>query len=148
MTDYKTGRADSYKTITPDDPTDHGQRLQLPVYALAAREAYGDGPVRSEYWFTSLKGGFTPIGYDVTGDVLEETRRVLRVIVDSIRDGVFLARPPKSSYWGCAWCAPDGLSTEHVREVWDRKRSGAEQLRAMLGEDAAERSSTNNGAGS
>ncbi|MCD2186616.1 PD-(D/E)XK nuclease family protein [Actinomycetospora soli] len=134
VTDYKTGRADSYKAITPDDPTDHGQRLQLPVYALAARANYGDGPVRSEYWFTSLKGGFTPIGYDVTDDVLEETRRVLRVIVDSIRDGVFLARPPKSSFWGCAWCAPDGLSTEHVREVWDRKHSGAEQLRAMLGE--------------
>ena len=134
VTDYKTGRADSYKTITRDDPTDHGQRLQLPVYALAAREAYGDGTVRSEYWFTSLKGGFTPIGYDVTDDVLNETRRVLRVIVDSIRDGVFLARPPKSSFWGCAWCAPDGLSTEYVREVWDRKQSGAEQLRAMLGE--------------
>ncbi|GLZ51350.1 PD-(D/E)XK nuclease family protein [Actinomycetospora sp. NBRC 106378] len=134
VTDYKTGRADSYKTITPEDPTDHGQRLQLPVYALAAREQYGEGPVHSEYWFTSLKGGFTPVGYDVTDDVLDETRRVLRVIVDSIRDGVFLARPPKSSFWGCAWCAPDGLSTEHVREVWGRKQSGAEQLRVMLGE--------------
>lgn len=134
VTDYKTGRANSYKTITQVDPTDHGQRLQLPVYALAARERYGDPttPMRSEYWFTSLKGGFTPIGYDVTGAVLDETRRVLGTIVDSIRDGVFLARPPASAFWGCAWCASDGLSTAHVGDAWERKESGAVDLRAML----------------
>ena len=134
VTDYKTGRSTAYKTIGQTDPTDRGQRLQLPVYALAARERYGDPttPVRSEYWFTSLKGGFTPIGYDVTEDVLDETRRVLRTVVDSIRDGVFLARPPASTFWGCAWCAPDGLSTAHVGEAWDRKDSGARELRAML----------------
>ena len=98
VTDYKTGKADRYKANSRQTRRERGQRLQLPLYALAARDAYGEPEtaVRAEYWFTSLRGNFVRLGYDVTEDVLEQTRESLSVIVDGIRDGMFLARPRRT----------------------------------------------------
>lgn len=69
VTDYKTGKADSYLGLR-DDPVMDGSRLQLPVYALAARQHVGDPrvAVRSEYWFTSARGAFRAIGFELTDE--------------------------------------------------------------------------------
>ena len=40
--DYKTGSIRPYRHLGATDPTHRGRRLQLPVYALAARAAVGD----------------------------------------------------------------------------------------------------------
>ncbi len=139
VTDYKTGKSDRYK-LSDSDPTQRGQRLQLPLYALAARDAFGEPatPVRAEYWFTSLKGNFVRRGYDVTDEVLERTRESLRVIVDGIREGTFPARPtkdPGSVAYDCAWC---NAGADDVSSSWQRKTSAATALRAMLhGEEDA-----------
>ncbi|MCB1038046.1 MAG: PD-(D/E)XK nuclease family protein, partial [Acidimicrobiales bacterium] len=68
--DYKTGSTTPYKGLSEADPHQAGRRLQLAVYGLAARQhAHApDAPVRAEYWFTSAKGRFEKLGYDITDD--------------------------------------------------------------------------------
>ena len=55
--DYKTGKA-YRRPPTGEDPIDGGARLQLPVYAEAARQLLGATDVEAAYWFVSAKGGF------------------------------------------------------------------------------------------
>jgi RecB family exonuclease len=141
VTDYKTGKPDSYASLH-NDPCDRGQRLQLPVYALAASAAYGSAgtPVCSEYWFTSRRGQFKRIGYPVDGPVLEQARTALRTAVDGISRGMFLARPKGngSVLYSCPGCDPDGLGEHGVAEAWRNKVKAPEPaaLRSLLGEEA------------
>lgn len=137
VTDYKTGKAEPYAALR-EDPIHHGQRLQLPVYALAAHSAFGtaDTPVWSEYWFTSRRGRFERVGYAVDEGVIDLVRAALRVAVDGISQGVFLARPKGSGnvLYDCPGCDPDALGEYGVAEAWERKGGAAElaALRALL----------------
>jgi ATP-dependent helicase/nuclease subunit B len=129
VTDYKTGRSTSYPELAGTDPTHGGRHLQLPVYALAARAAYGvpDLPVEAGYWFTSRRGQFGRKGLHVTDAVLDRVVEALRAIVDGIASGVFpqVPRDPKQP-WGCDFCEPDGLGQSEVTAAWDRKAGAAE----------------------
>ena len=60
VVDYKSGRRDKFKAITPEDPTAGGTKFQLPVYGLFAR-SLGGANVRAEYWFLGAPG--EPVGY-------------------------------------------------------------------------------------
>jgi ATP-dependent helicase/nuclease subunit B len=137
VTDYKSGQSKSYERLQ-HDPCDRGQRLQLPVYALAAAAEFGDGgaPVRSEYWFTSRKGRFARIGFPVDDGVVTQARAALRTIVDGVSRGVFLARPKGGTnvLYDCPACNPDGLGERDGG--WDRKGGAPElvALRDLLGE--------------
>ncbi len=54
--DYKTGYSRSYSGIERD-PLKNGTRLQLPVYAMAARKMFDDErEIRAAYWFISAAG--------------------------------------------------------------------------------------------
>jgi len=58
----------------------------------------------------------------------------LRIIVDGIDNGVFVARPrvPGWSMWiECPYCDPDGLGTADLHREWMRKR-GAPELADYL----------------
>jgi hypothetical protein len=121
VVDYKTGAATYYSGLCGADLTDAGRKLQLPVYALAARARTGrnEAPVRAEYWFTSRRGGYQAVGYDVTDAVLDETARVVGVIVDGIAGGVFPARPKTSSgAYDCETCRPYGRTEAAVERRW------------------------------
>jgi hypothetical protein len=135
VVDYKTGRATGYGGLDEDDPDLSGTRLQLPVYGQAARAWAGtpEARVRAEYWFTSSKGGFKRIGYDVTPGVLSLVGETLAVIVESIESGVFPAYPraTSTSPWVvCPYCDPDALGVADLRRSWNRK-SGAPALAAL-----------------
>jgi RecB family exonuclease len=140
VTDYKSGKPDSYATLDKD-PCDRGQRLQLPVYALAARATFGsdDTTVCAEYWFTSRRGQFKRIGYLVDDPVLEQARTALRTTVDGISRGMFLARPEGDGnvLYHCPGCDPDALGEHGVAETWRHKADAPElaALRSLLGED-------------
>jgi ATP-dependent helicase/nuclease subunit B len=129
VTDYKTGRASKYKGLSADDPHQRGTRLQLPVYATAARTSHGTPATRvhAGYWFVTDKGGFDWIGYELTSAVETEVGGVLATIADGISAGVFPAHPPpQRSYGGyreCDYCDPDGLGAGDRRREWDRKRA-------------------------
>ena len=125
--DYKTGRPDDYRALSPDNPDDRGTHLQLVVYGVAAR-AYRQepqAPVTAEYWFVGDRPGLTTIGYEVTDEVLARVGTTLATIVDGIEQGVFPARPTANSsdpFVRCRYCDPDGLGATDRRRAWERKR--------------------------
>jgi hypothetical protein len=133
--DYKSGSSKPFDGLTHDNPTANGSKFQLPVYALAAQQAEGPHPTRSEYWFTSRKGGFTTVGYDVDASVLGEVTSALKVVVDGIRSGVFPARPvADSGAWSCEAC--DLVGAAPIQAAWERKVSDprlADYLRMLRG---------------
>jgi RecB family exonuclease len=129
VVDYKTGSAKPFQEISQLNPVEHGSKLQLPVYALAARASLRESTarVRSEYWFTSRKGKFTRIGYQVDDDVLAATRNALRIAVSGIAGGVFPQRPVgDSGAYGCDFCTPDGRPEADVAQAWSDKADAAE----------------------
>jgi ATP-dependent helicase/nuclease subunit B len=124
--DYKTGRSDDYRGLGVDNPDERGTKLQLVVYAQAARAFAGrpDSPVSAEYWFVSDRGGFARKGYPVDAPVLARVTATLGTIVDGIERGVFPARPVESHgpFVSCRYCDPDGMGVADQRRDWERKR--------------------------
>jgi hypothetical protein len=111
--DYKTGKKHELAGRLAADPVDHGTRLQLPIYALAARRGFGaDAPVEAHYWYVSAPGGFEQIGFAVGHEELGRFAHVLGVIVSGIEAGAFPGRPGKAALLGfdnCRWCAFDPI---------------------------------------
>jgi hypothetical protein len=133
--DYKTGSNRDYAKLCESNPHLGGTRLQLYLYALAAKAAYGPGPdpVWSAYWFTSTKGEWKCLGYPVTRDVEAEVVGAIDTIVSSINEGVFPAHPSEQPKWkwvDCWYCTPDGLSGADRRRDWERKAKGDAALAA------------------
>ncbi|HEX7168061.1 MAG TPA: PD-(D/E)XK nuclease family protein [Acidimicrobiales bacterium] len=129
VVDYKTGGASSVSEIGADDPVVRGTKLQLPLYAAAARAAFGRGdtPVHATYWFVSTeKGRWRLVGYDVTDEVDKRFVVAVAAITEGIEAGVFASRPPAVPAYGyveCRFCDPDGLGAGDRRREWERKRS-------------------------
>jgi hypothetical protein len=98
--------------------------LQLPVYARAARAAFGDdAPVEAFYWFVG-RGNNRHIGYGVDDDVENVFLTAVRTIVDNIEAGVFVSSPPAPGprpFVLCPFCDPDGLGTADRFREWERK---------------------------
>jgi ATP-dependent helicase/nuclease subunit B len=142
--DYKTGSSKSYSTVSHDAPLQNGERLQLPIYAHAARTLLGNGsaePVLAEYWFV-LQEPRRPRGYVVDPEVECALDAALRVIVSGIDAGWFPARPSEpgfSVYTQCEYCDPDGLGTTDSHRAWLRKRTAPELVDyvALIGEGPA-----------
>lgn len=137
VTDYKTGGLSRFRGIGDDTPLGaDGLKLQLPIYALAMRQAEPGSPrIRAEYWFTSTKGDFKAIGCDLTDAVEAELRRALVVAADGIAAGHFPLRPPEPRWmpWvECVYCDPDGLGTADRYREWERVRE-APELAAYVG---------------
>ncbi|WP_158041185.1 PD-(D/E)XK nuclease family protein [Kocuria sp. CNJ-770] len=95
VVDYKSGRRDKFKAITPEDPTAGGTKFQLPVYGLFAR-SLGGADVRAEYWFLGAPG--EPVGYELTDDVVDALRADAHGIVTALRAGIFPHRPESERY--------------------------------------------------
>ncbi len=129
VTDYKTGSTRAYADIRKKDgdPLVRGTKLQLPVYALAARRAHGDEAtrVRADYWFVTDKGRYDSIGYEVDEQILRRFDEILGIVLDGLEAGHFPARPNGASYEffvSCEYCDPDHLGTGARRREWERTR--------------------------
>jgi RecB family exonuclease len=127
--DYKTGSPSPYAALA-DDYVDAGRRLQLPVYALAARDRFGDRPVDAHYWFVSDRGRYRRVPEDgsLTPERLDRFHAVLATIVDGIERGHFPAHPGadswdyvrrRDSFEHCRWCAFDRLCTASRGDTWE-----------------------------
>ncbi len=139
--DYKTGSAAPYRRMG-DDPLNRGHRLQLPIYALAARRRYpGATEIVGGYWFISARGRF-----EMKPVALHEVERqfadVAAMIVAGIRRGVVPANPGKPGNRGpenCTYCDFNRICPSNRERVWERKRSapGMEPYIALMegGED-------------
>ena len=125
VVDYKTGKIDSYKDLSPEDPILGGSQLQLPLYALAADAYLGQeaGGVHASYWFTSDTQRWSTRGYVITPKILDTFDEAIDVIVNGIEAGLFPSKPaPFSSKWTgvgkCIFCDPDELGTREIEEKW------------------------------
>src|SRR5262245_10306488 len=122
--DYKTGQIED-----PADGLARGNRLQLPVYALAVA---GDdsGGVQSYYWSTRGTGLDALAGIDVDRATREELVDRVSTIVDGIGAGVFPAFPDKprqdgrgrETWVNCCYCAYDRVCAPARDDDWARKR--------------------------
>ena len=134
--DYKTGASRSYLTFPPagadadadTDFTERGRRLQLPLYAVAARRDLGDGltPVSAYYWFID-QGGLRRGGL-IDEAAEQRFHNVLDVIASGVRDGAFPARPGAfdpyfRSFANCRWCTFDRVCSQGRGELWQRART-------------------------
>jgi hypothetical protein len=112
-----------------------GTKLQLPVYAYAARAVLGDDslPVEASYWFVRKDRG-KRIPVHLTPQVEQRYADTLDVIVSSIAAGLFPAKAPEIADFAwvqCPYCNPDGIGHSDVRARWDRKRHAPELARLV-----------------
>ncbi len=125
VTDVKTGSASRFEGIDVD-PVVAGTKLQLPVYAYAARAVLGNPELRVEasYWFVRKdRGRRVPV--HLTPEVEDRYAHTLDVLVSSIAAGAFPAKAPEIADFAwvqCPYCNPDGLGHSEVRARWERKR--------------------------
>jgi hypothetical protein len=143
VTDYKTGRPDGYAGLGETEPTVGGTRLQLPVYALAARQALGDTDtdVTAEYWFATVAGHFVHRALPLTDDVHDTVVADLATIVGGIEAGRFPAHPGWQRWIDCPVCDPDGAGTAERWREWSRKKDAPELdgYRALAARQGADR---------
>lgn len=146
--DYKSGGAGDYVPIekaleSGGDRLAAGRQLQLPIYAMAVRQALADSstPVAANYWFVSERERFHTIGYELTATDEAKLAETLGILVGAVEGGTFPAVPgepkynaqrQKFSFEHCRFCAFDRVCAGGDRaEAW-RERSGAEELYAYV----------------
>jgi ATP-dependent helicase/nuclease subunit B len=126
VTDLKSGSSSRFRDLSEDNPAEAGEKLQLPVYAQAARARFGDPgtPVEAMYWFVRKDRG-RRITVPLT-DVVELTfADTVDLIARSIANGVFPSHAPEEAdfrWVRCPYCNPDGLGHAAVRRQWEAMR--------------------------
>ncbi len=125
VTDYKTGSSYAYQDIGKDDYLGRGTHLQLPVYALAVRDALlPDATVEADYWFVSTRGKFDSIPVALN-EVESDFRETVQTIMAGIRGGVFPANPGPPGQFGpvnCSYCDFQRVCPTGKVSLWERKR--------------------------
>jgi ATP-dependent helicase/DNAse subunit B len=130
VTDYKTGLPAEVDGLEHDWVL-RGTKLQLPLYALAAAERFGehDTAVLSRYWFVSGRAQFAERGYAVDDRVLERFRDVVEAILGEIAAGMFPARPgapgSSKSRSNCKYCDFDSICAIDRERQWAAKHADA-----------------------
>ena len=130
--DYKTGRVNPRQKDLDQDPVMRGERLQLPVYALAAKEHLTESSlteVRAVYWFITERGEFrqSKIAWDETAT--QRFGTVLGCVIDGVGQGLFPANPGDDGYRGpgnCEHCAYDSVCSRRRQYSWNAIRRAPE----------------------
>jgi ATP-dependent helicase/nuclease subunit B len=128
VTDIKSGRGDKFRAIK-GDPVAAGTKLQLPVYAHAARREFGGEHVQAQYWFVRKPDAGKRISVDLDPALEQRYAETLSVLVSSIRQGLFVHKPSEKPAWNyvdCPYCTPDGLGHDEARRRYEHKRGAAE----------------------
>ena len=134
VTDLKSGGARTYAALE-EDPVAAGTKLQLPVYAYAARQRFGGDTAEAQYWFVRKPDAFKRIPVVLDDDVRKVYAETVGTLVTGIKEGLFVARPsakPPFGYVECPSCTPDGVGHEEARRRYERKRT-APVLKALMG---------------
>ncbi|MGH2633443.1 MAG: PD-(D/E)XK nuclease family protein, partial [Tepidiformaceae bacterium] len=143
--DYKSGAlGDDFKAIEAGgDRLAAGKQLQLPIYAMAVRQALGDRStaVVANYWFVSEREQFRTIGYELTASDEENLTVTLGALATAVEAGTVPPVPGKKSYdirrqrsvfAHCKYCAFDRVCAGGDRaEAW-AERAGAAELKSYV----------------
>jgi ATP-dependent helicase/nuclease subunit B len=126
--DYKTGGAGSYNAMK-NDPLEAGKRLQLPVYAMAARNSFNKtADITAAYWFISTKGNFEKREVPLS-EVETRFLEIIGLVVKGIEGCLFPANPDEGD--GCRNCDYARICSSDRDIIWERK-SKAPELRPYL----------------
>ncbi|MCY3733337.1 MAG: PD-(D/E)XK nuclease family protein [Chloroflexi bacterium] len=127
--DYKTGGEFPRKRELEDDPVVGGRYLQLPIYAVAARQLLESGVgdvVRSAYWYITERGGFAFNEVPWNDENNARFRSVVNLVIDSVKQGRFPANPGeeyrRTRGRHCAYCSFDAICPAERRRNWERIR--------------------------
>lgn len=130
VVDYKNGKPEPYKE---ENRKGHvvagGERLQLPVYALAARHL-GASRVASAYLFVRYHEGEpkiteTSFGENGTEEAVSRLKEALVLMDDAIRSGLYL--PKTTSFRSgnpCGYCDFAAVCGPGHERVYERKWQG------------------------
>lgn len=127
--DYKTGRYFD----DPKSGLERGNKLQLPVYALAMQRLEPSAEVEAYYWYLRASGDEPLKGIALNSATRSEFGDKLTTIFDGIGDGVFPAFPDKprqdgrgrDTWENCCYCPFDRVCPPARDEVWKQKRDDA-----------------------
>lgn len=144
VVDYKTTPGEDYRAIGTD-PVDRGRRLQLPIYALAARDLVPEAEsVAAYYWFVSPRARIELLGGEFDAPARARFHEALGTIVGGIEQGLFPARPGADAwqpgvgetYEACRFCEFDRVCPNGRADQWQRVRvHGALAPYVRLAED-------------
>jgi len=124
--DYKTGSARRYERLV-EDPVDAGRALQLPVYALAARQQENVAEAIACFWFTrhDPENALLEVSLDEAEDRFVD---VVTTIVEGIASGCFPGYPgdrdwdhrvSREAWATCRWCEFDRLCPLDRGRAWE-----------------------------
>ncbi|MDA8359136.1 MAG: PD-(D/E)XK nuclease family protein [Actinomycetota bacterium] len=119
--DYKSGRRQ--KSASSQDPFERGERLQLPIYALAAQQRLGDVPVDAAYWFLELPGASDRHWLPVDPPLVRRLGEVVGILADGVDAGAYPPRPGAHvdhGFENCKWCAFDTICPATRERVWEQ----------------------------
>jgi ATP-dependent helicase/nuclease subunit B len=124
--DYKTGR-----TEDPTKGLERGNKLQLPVYALAMAGDDRKADVHAYYWSTRAFDKGALAGIELDEPTVEQFTDNVSTIVEGIGAGVFPAFPDKprqdgrgrETWENCCYCPFDRVCAPARDDDWTRKRS-------------------------
>jgi ATP-dependent helicase/DNAse subunit B len=123
VTDIKSGNAKPF-TVLEKDRVAAGTKLQLPVYAYAARQLLGGKHVEAAYWFVRKDAG-RRIKITLDDELEQLYADTLGTLVSSIAAGRFPPKPsdqPSYLWVDCPYCDPDGRGHGDLRQQYERKR--------------------------
>jgi ATP-dependent helicase/nuclease subunit B len=133
--DYKSGSDWGYRGLDADI-TDRGRKLQLGVYALAARQHLPEATsVDTRYWFIRRGRGGPPLLHGGPFDEAAETRfrDVVTTMIDGVVGGRFPANPGDEEWaWGryvhqhCRHCDFDRVCPTTRGWRWQQLRAEPE----------------------
>ena len=128
VSDYKTGKQRDLRDLLTD-PVARGTRLQLPLYAMAARQRFGKGkPIEARYWLLSTNRTSPGFHMLLNATVEERLRDVVGMIADGIGAGIFPGIPGKYEPGGwqhCRHCPFTSLCPSDRARQWELKRTSA-----------------------
>jgi len=126
VSDYKTGRQGGLKDLSKD-PLAGGTRLQLPLYAMAAKARFDtDEPVVARYWLVSGERAAPRYSVTLSDPVKAWFGRVVGTIARGVEAGAFPGMPGQLSWRGfeaCTYCDFDSVCPSTREREWSRKRS-------------------------
>lgn len=113
--DYKTGRPRRLN----DGEFKGGEALQLPIYLYASQGLLNEAAMEADYYYLSQNGRFQKDRFtrENWDRKLETLGRILSGLVDEIRRGLFVARPPS-----CGECPYPWICTPAAGVLFERKR--------------------------
>ncbi len=125
VSDYKTGRQRDLDQLRWD-PVVGGKKLQLPIYALAAKAFMEwDGLVRARYWNLSWDRYQPSYACTLDDRLLDRFKDAVSTIASGIEAGVFPAYPGEEEYRGgrptfanCAYCDFDRVCPTDRDRRW------------------------------